>query len=267
MNGGIIKPLLISITLHIALLCVLYALIPRGQETDICAAVSIELLKERIKPVPRRVLRRRVVKPIPPPESRPALSKAIPRIERPEIVEENAAWSIEVPEELDQYAEASLTPTLPLGNPGFEWNPLKRRPIERPIQRHVEIEYEVKGEETFISLPLTDSIPSIEALPLPLPKESLEAFLREVRRRIEKNKFYPREAREAGFEGTVLIAFEVLESGEVAEIRVVKSSGYTILDRAGVETIMRASPFPRLDRYTWRKRLRIEVPITFRMKG
>lgn len=264
MDGGIVKAFLISIMLHLVLLCVLYTLIPHRQNADMRTAVSVELLKEKIKRVPRKVLRKKVVSPIPP-ESKPTPSRTIPRIERPKIVEENALWSIDVPEDLDQYSEESLTISLPLRSVGFEWNPLKRRPVERPIQRHIEFEYEVK-EETFISLPLTDSIPSIEALPLPLPRESLDAFLKEVRRRIEENKFYPPEARETGLEGTVLILFEILENGEVGEIKVISSSGHPTLDMAGVQAIRRASPFPKLSSYTYRKRLQIKVPITFKIE-
>src|SRR5690606_20981524 len=57
---------------------------------------------------------------------------------------------------------------------------------------------------------------------------------------------YPREAQRDRITGEVRVSFVVAESGAVSSIRVVASSGYPVLDRAAVETVQRAAPFPAI---------------------
>jgi protein TonB len=76
---------------------------------------------------------------------------------------------------------------------------------------------------------------------------------------------YPRQARNAGREGTVMLRVEVLFSGRVGRIRVDKSTGYTILDAAAVEAVKRwrFTPAKRGSRSvtTW-----VLVPIEFNLR-
>ena len=48
---------------------------------------------------------------------------------------------------------------------------------------------------------------------------------------------YPRLARRKGWEGTVLLAVEVLPTGRVNTVRVAQSSGYAMLDRAATQAV------------------------------
>jgi protein TonB len=50
---------------------------------------------------------------------------------------------------------------------------------------------------------------------------------------------YPENAQRAGEEGTVVVGVYVTESGRVTRANVAKSSGYTDLDNAAIETAMR----------------------------
>ncbi len=73
---------------------------------------------------------------------------------------------------------------------------------------------------------------------------------------------YPRLARQRGWEGTVLLEVEVLSSGNVGMIRVVRSSGYKMLDRAATRAV-----------YEWQFSIKqtngsditatVEIPVTF----
>jgi TonB family protein len=49
--------------------------------------------------------------------------------------------------------------------------------------------------------------------------------------------FYPREARERGYEGEVVLRVEVLMSGRVGQIEIKKSSGYESLDHSALTTV------------------------------
>jgi protein TonB len=79
-----------------------------------------------------------------------------------------------------------------------------------------------------------------------------------IRAAIERAKSYPLLARKRGLEGTVTAEFTISDKGFPENIRIVRSSGYAILDNAARKTLLRASPFPPL-------RGRLEVPITFRI--
>ena len=93
----------------------------------------------------------------------------------------------------------------------------------------------------------------------------IQGFLRKVKQRIEAVKIYPLWAREAGYEGTVIVRFTILADGKLGEITLINSSGYDILDKAAITTIEKSEPFPSLMDSLNRKSLQIELPIAFRL--
>ncbi len=56
---------------------------------------------------------------------------------------------------------------------------------------------------------------------------------------------YPDMARRMGWSGQVRVGFVIQEDGCVRNVRVISSSGFELLDRNAVETVRKASPFPR----------------------
>jgi TonB family protein len=80
-----------------------------------------------------------------------------------------------------------------------------------------------------------------------------------IRNAIEKAKHYPPLAKRRGIEGTVTTKFSINTHGYPQNIKIVKSSGYRILDSAAQKTIVKAAPFPVV-------RETLEIPIIFRMK-
>jgi TonB family protein len=76
---------------------------------------------------------------------------------------------------------------------------------------------------------------------------------------LEKAKTYPRLARERGIEGSVLVRFKVLPSGDVETVNIVHSSGVEILDEASVRTVYRAAPMPYVSGW-------VEVPMSYVLK-
>jgi len=79
-----------------------------------------------------------------------------------------------------------------------------------------------------------------------------------IRAAIERAKSYPPLARMRGIEGAVTIQFRIGAKGNPEEIRIVKSSGFEILDTAAKKTLLQASPLPPI-------KGALEVPITFRI--
>ncbi len=66
-----------------------------------------------------------------------------------------------------------------------------------------------------------------------------------IKKIIEKNLSYPRRAQRMGWTGRVVVSFDVLKNGHVRDIRIIKSTGYDLLDSNLVETIRKVEPFPR----------------------
>lgn len=97
------------------------------------------------------------------------------------------------------------------------------------------------------------------------PAESAkQRYLREhfsyIRELVAKKIVYPAIARKMGWGGKAVVAFTVTEDGSADNIRLVQSSGVPILDKSALETVRRASPFPRPP-----VRAEIVIPVLFRL--
>ncbi|MEE8328734.1 MAG: TonB family protein [Thermodesulfovibrionia bacterium] len=79
-----------------------------------------------------------------------------------------------------------------------------------------------------------------------------------IKNSIERAKTYPLLAKKRDIEGTVYISFRVSLRGELQELKILKSSGSSILDTATLDIVKKAAPFPYVD-------VPVEVPVVFRL--
>ena len=85
------------------------------------------------------------------------------------------------------------------------------------------------------------------------PGESVEALREKYRREhfayirdlILRHLEYPLLARQMGWHGALTVSFVVQETGQTERIRILRSSGYEILDRNVVQTVREVQPFPK----------------------
>jgi protein TonB len=63
-------------------------------------------------------------------------------------------------------------------------------------------------------------------------------------------------------EGSVTLLFMVAADGNVRDLYVEKSSGFSVLDAAALSAVARAAPFPSLDRDR-----RFTLPISFHLEN
>ncbi len=82
------------------------------------------------------------------------------------------------------------------------------------------------------------------------------AFLRHL---IEQHLKYPYIARINAYEGTVVISF-MIEDNVFKDIFVVKSSGYSVLDKSAIEAVKNIEPLVKINR-----NVKIVIPITFKI--
>lgn len=73
-------------------------------------------------------------------------------------------------------------------------------------------------------------------------------YIEQMKARIFNAWVYPKKAIDKGYYGVSLISFNLDGMGNVLGLRVVRSSGHTILDRAAMDAVMAAAPFgPRTE--------------------
>jgi protein TonB len=80
----------------------------------------------------------------------------------------------------------------------------------------------------------------------------------QIRKAIQQRVAYPRLARRMRWQGKVVVGFDIGPNGGVEDIRVLRSSGHTALDKSALAAVAHAAPLPVLG-----KRLRIELPLVF----
>ena len=108
--------------------------------------------------------------------------------------------------------------------------------------------------------------PPKDELAFPQQHPDQSALVSSVRDGIDAAKRYPRLARQAGWEGRVLLKFKLLRSGEVQELRVLETSGHPLLDDAAMNAVGRAAPFPEEGRKIAGDGIEVILPVVFQLR-
>jgi protein TonB len=90
-------------------------------------------------------------------------------------------------------------------------------------------------------------------------------ILSQIRHDLSQYFYYPLHARRKGMQGTVLLGFGISGQGAIRDIRVVKSSGYAILDLAAQDAMQRLKKLSWYAASLHGKDMNLELPIIFRL--
>jgi len=82
-----------------------------------------------------------------------------------------------------------------------------------------------------------------------------------IRNKILSNVSYPDPARRKGWQGKVLLSFVITADGSVRALKVIKSSGFILLDKNAIETVRDTAPFPRPP-----DEAQLVIPITYHLE-
>lgn len=93
---------------------------------------------------------------------------------------------------------------------------------------------------------ITDDVPIGDRIDLNTSEYRYIGYFTAMRKAIELVWSYPPEASRRGLQGEVALEFAIAKDGRTSHIRVIKSSGYEVLDRAIIDAIRLASPFAPL---------------------
>ncbi|HEF3530971.1 TPA: energy transducer TonB [Campylobacter upsaliensis] len=95
------------------------------------------------------------------------------------------------------------------------------------------------------------------------PKQSEEFVLNKMQEAIQKAQIYPAIAQKRRMSGVVKVEFMWMSDKTLADLKIVQSSGYTLLDKSALESIRKASlNFPSYER-----NLKITLPISYEIKS
>jgi len=97
--------------------------------------------------------------------------------------------------------------------------------------------------------------------PEQLQKKYLSEHFAYIMKIIQDHIVYPKKARREGLTGKALVSFVVLEDGQVANIRLLRSTGYEILDVNLIKTIKDVAPFPKPP-----KRAELQMPFSYHLE-
>ena len=93
--------------------------------------------------------------------------------------------------------------------------------------------------------------------------EMRQGFINGVRKNVSSVKYYPRIAREGGFEGEPIVSFTLGHKGELTKLSIAQPSSHAILNEAALETIRRGMPYPHIPEPLKEKSITFKLPISY----
>jgi protein TonB len=94
-------------------------------------------------------------------------------------------------------------------------------------------------------------------------EDDISDYRGRVREKLVSNKFYPNMAKRFRFEGVVTFAFTLSRDGQASGLRVLKSSGHALLDKAALRTVELSVPFEKFPPLITAQTMDFQFPISF----
>ncbi|MBI3547266.1 MAG: energy transducer TonB [Gammaproteobacteria bacterium] len=76
---------------------------------------------------------------------------------------------------------------------------------------------------------------------------------------------YPYAARLRGWEGTVLLAFNIEANGRLERIHVARSSGYAVLDNSALSALRKVEHLVEINAWLQSREINMQIPITYKL--
>ena len=86
-----------------------------------------------------------------------------------------------------------------------------------------------------------------------------------VRSMLDSNKKYPLLSLQRRQEGTPIVEFTILQSGDVVDLKIT-SSGFRLLDREAQKIVLKSAPFPPIPQSLGKDKIDLRVPINFNLQ-
>lgn len=120
---------------------------------------------------------------------------------------------------------------------------------------------------------MAKAAPKIRPVETPLPTENTapaaqhadikSQYHAELRARIDENKFYPPLSRRLGQKGLVIVAFTLLEDGNIINVRIDSPSSFERLNESALEAVKKVGKFRPIPQELGESKMDIKVPVKF----
>lgn len=115
------------------------------------------------------------------------------------------------------------------------------------------------------SVPQPGTAISREPTKKPASHISLSRVISRLQRDLKQYFYYPRLARRKNIQGSVVLGFAISQQGKINHIRIVKSSGFAILDFAAEDALRKLNQLHWEQNYLQGNNQQIELPVTYQL--
>lgn len=95
----------------------------------------------------------------------------------------------------------------------------------------------------------------------------LNEYISYTNRTIQEKKFYPKTAKNMRIEGNCILKLTILSSGEIANIKVVERSYFSIFDKSALKIIEMIGSFKAFPQSLKRETVTLQIPIKYTLEG
>ena len=96
-------------------------------------------------------------------------------------------------------------------------------------------------------------------------KKIYQSYYGVIRNILDSNKKYPVLALQRRQEGTPVVMFTILKSGEITDLELI-SSGHRLLDREAQRIVLKSAPFPPIPTSVGKKSIDLRIPVNFSLQ-
>ena len=141
--------------------------------------------------------------------------------------------------------------------------PMKTELLKEPHLRGIQVQPRIyQGSDL-----LSDIVPAQARPDMVSTESALQKFAAVVREKIESKKRYPLAAQTSGIEGRARVKVVILKDGKLKNVEIMESSGYEILDRAALQSVQDAAPFPPIPEAVKRDTIQMSIRLNFKLSA
>jgi protein TonB len=139
--------------------------------------------------------------------------------------------------------------------------PMKTELLKEPHLRGIQVQPRIyQGSDL-----LSDIAPAQAKPDMVRTEDALRKFAAVVRKEIESQKRYPPAAQSSGVEGRARVKVTISKDGKLENAEIIESSGYEILDKAALQSVKDAAPFPPIPEAVKRNTIQMSIRLNFRL--
>ena len=94
-----------------------------------------------------------------------------------------------------------------------------------------------------------------------------KGYYRSLNILMKQKRVYPRSARRLKLEGTVLVEMVINREGEIIKVKIARSSGHELLDKAAIAQVQKLRRVPKIPRELNRPSMTFKIPFDYRLQS